>query len=154
MEKELEGYKKTLKAQNVALILSALAVMCFIVLGFMQIINPVGADERWAAMWNGFISGVSMAVVVCMAIGFIMNLRALKSDEQLKKQYIKEHDERALAIAQLSGKQSYWFETLGLLLGVIIGGYFNPVVSLVCLGCLLYICIVRLSLKIYYAGKI
>ena len=154
MEKELEGYKKTLKTQNLALIIAAAAVLFFIVLGFMQIIKPVGADERWAAMWNGFISGVSMAVVVCMALGFIMNLRALKNDEQLKKLYIKEHDERALAIAQLSGKQSYWFETLGLLLGVIIGGYFNPIISLACLGCLLYICIVRLSLKIYYGSKI
>ena len=43
---------------------------------------------------------------------------------------------------------------MGLLLGVLAGGYFSPAVSFVCLGCLLYICLVRLGLKLYYNKKL
>ena len=89
-----------------------------------------------------------------MVVGLVMNRRALKDEIKLKKQYIRETDERAWQIAYRSGHTSYWFDAFGLLLAAIIGGYFSPVVAVTCICCLLYICLVRLGLKLYYSAKI
>lgn len=154
MDKELVKYKKSLKIQLVINAVTAAIIAAFIVLSITEVITPVVLNERWADMWNGFICGVSTAGAAILVIGIIRNVRALKNEKALKQMYIKEHDERALEICHRSGHTSYWFDALGLMLGVIIGGFFSPVVSITCLGCLLYICIVRGVLKVYYSKKI
>lgn len=94
-----------------------------------------------------------MAFGVICIFGFIMNTKALKNEDKLRKMYIKANDERMKAISLYAGHNSYWFEVLGLLLGIIIGGLFSPVIAAACLGCLFYVCFVRLGLKIYYSRK-
>ncbi|MDD4797717.1 MAG: hypothetical protein PHO66_08120 [Eubacteriales bacterium] len=154
MEKELERYRKTIQLQTVLFAAAAVIVMALIALSLTQMIRPAYANERWASAWNGFICGVSLSAVGIMALGIVLNARALRSQPYLKKQYIREHDERSMEICHRSGHTSYWFDALGLLLGAIIGGYFNPVVALSCLGCLLYICLVRAAPKLYYHKKL
>ena len=154
MEKQLEQYKKSLKLQNGLYIAAAAAVAALMSLSFFQVITPAVPSKRWASAWNGFLGGLSLAAFGIMAYGLILNLRALRDEKRLRKLYIQEHDERAQAISRYAGHMSYWFETLGLLLGVLAGGYFSPAVSFMCLGCLLYICLVRLGLKLYYNKKL
>lgn len=154
MEKQLEQYKKSLKVQNGLYMAAAVVVAALLVLSLMQVITPAVPDTRWASAWNGFLGGLSLAVLGFMAVGLMVNLRALRDEKRLKKLYIREHDERAQAISHYAGHMSYWFETMGLLLGILVGGYVNPTVSFVCLGCLLYICLVRLGLKGYYSKKL
>lgn len=79
------------------------------------------------------------------------NLRAMGDPERLRRQYIKTHDERTQEIFRRAGQGSYWFDALGLLLATVIAGYFSPAASLACLGCALYVCLVRLGLKLYYS---
>jgi hypothetical protein len=154
MEKELQKYRSSLKVQSVFFAVFALILVFIIVLGALRIIQPVGADEHWADAWNGFISGAGFGIVAILIGGIVLNLRAMNNPAALKKLYIKEHDERGCQIAYRSGHASYFFNAAGLLLGVIVGGYFSPLISLTCLGCLFYICLVRLGLKIYYSRKI
>ena len=154
MEKQLEQYKKALKLQNILYLAAAAAVAALIALSLVQVITPAVPNERWAGAWNGFLGGISLATFAIMVYGLSVNLRALRDDQRLRKLYIREHDERAQAISRCAGHMSYWFETMGLLLGVLIGGYFTPVISFVCLGCLMYICLVRLGLKLYYNKKL
>ena len=134
--------------------MAVLALLAFIALSLMEIVTPAVVNGRWASAWNGFIGGVSTAAVGFLTVGIIFNRRALRNEKTLRKQYIKEHDERSEEICRRSGHSSYWFDAAGLLLGVVVGGYFNPVVSITCLGCLLYVCVVRGLLKAYYSKKI
>ena len=154
MEKELNRYRGTLKTQNWSLAALILVVAALVVLSALGVIAPAGGDARWADMWNGFLAGVSSAAAVLALFGIVLNVRAMKDEARLKKLYIKEHDERAQEIARRAGGLSYWFETLGLLLGIIVGGYFEPMISFACFGCLMYICLVRLALKFYYCKKL
>ena len=154
MEKQLSKYRKTLKMQNLFYLVLVLAVMIPIVLSLMEYITPAAGDSHWASAWNGFIGGISAAVVGICVLGLSINLRALKREDKLKKLYIQAHDERAQAIAYRSGHASYWFDAGGLILGTVVGGYFHPVVAVTCLCCLLYICLVRVGLKLYYCRKL
>lgn len=89
-----------------------------------------------------------MAALV--AAGAIRNILALRSGERLRRQYIKTHDERTQQIFCRAGLTSYWFEVMGRLLAAVIAGYFSMAVSLACLGCLVYVCLTRLVLKLHY----
>lgn len=154
MEKELKLYKEKIRKQNYAFIGGIVLAVAVATLAAAEIVTPLWLDERWASMWNGFITGLCSAEIGVMVVGLVMNRRALKDEIKLKKQYIRETDERAWQIAYRSGHTSYWFDAFGLLLAAIIGGYFSPVVAVTCICCLLYICLVRLGLKFYYSAKI
>lgn len=152
MEKEAERDRKSIKLQSVVLAAAAL-VTAFIALGPLQMVTPALAGQRWASVWDGSIGGASFAGVGMMVLGIVRNARALKSKKNLKKQYSREHDERWMKIRQHSGHAAYWFDAIGLWPGTVIGGYFNPAVAFNCLGRLLYICLVRVALKVYYSKK-
>lgn len=124
--------------------------LALLVLGWLEVFVPVGGGAEWAAAWNGFISGCSASMAALVAAGAIRNILALRSGERLRRQYIKTHDERTQQIFCRAGLTSYWFEVMGRLLAAVIAGYFSMAVSLACLGCLVYVCLTRLVLKLHY----
>lgn len=150
----METYRNKLKIQNIFSLIGLLVTITLLVLSAMQIIHPVVESNRWAAFWNGFISGVTGAVAACLLFGIARNLLAMRDEKKLRTQYIKAHDERTQRIWELSGASSYWFVTMGLLLAAIVAGYFDPLITIVIVCCIFYICIVRLILKIYYGKKL
>ena len=150
----MESYRNKLKIQNIFSLIGLLVTISLLVLSAMQLIHPVVASDRWAAFWNGFISGITGAVAVCLLFGIARNLLAMRDEQKLRAQYIKSHDERTQRIWELSGASSYWFVTMGLLLAAIVAGYFNPLITIVIVCCIFYICIVRLILKVYYGKKL
>lgn len=150
----MEQYKKNLKTQNIISAIVALVTIAVMTLGFSGILTPTYADEHWAGFWNGLYSGMAMGICALSIVGIVINCMALRNEKRLKKQYIKENDERTQAIWAKSGGQSYWFIAGGMMLAVVISGYFNPVVCITILGCLVYFCLVRVALKIYYSKKI
>ena len=150
----MESYRNKLKIQNIFSLIGLLVTITLLVLSAMQIIHPVVESDRWAAFWSGFISGVTGAVAACLLFGIARNLLAMGNEQKLRAQYIKAHDERTQRIWELSGASSYWFVTMGLLLAAIVAGYFNPLITIVIVCCIFYICIVRLILKIYYGKKL
>lgn len=150
MEKELEQYKTTLKLQNLLFGAGTLVMIALVVLGGTGVITPAGGNWAWAGAWNGFLSGCSTSLAVVMVVCVVRNLRAMRDGEKLRKQYIKSHDERTREIFQRAGSASYWFDAFGMLIAAVVAGYFNPVVAIACLGCTMYVCLVRLCLKLYY----
>ena len=134
----MESYRNKLKIQNIFSLIGLLVTITLLVLSAMQIIHPVVESDRWA----------------CLLFGIARNLLAMGNEQKLRAQYIKAHDERTQRIWELSGASSYWFVTMGLLLAAIVAGYFNPLITIVIVCCIFYICIVRLILKIYYGKKL
>ena len=118
-----------------------------------EVIRPVFPDERWQSMWNGFLFGLSAVYVVVSILGIIKNRKAQQNEAELKKMYIQTHDEREQAISRRCGQTALIFELVGLLFAIVIGGFFSPVVSFVCIGCLLYLCLVVVSLRIYFGKR-
>lgn len=154
----MESYRKKLKLQNLFYLIGALIALGLIVLVNVYLpqagyVLP-GAEARWRSFWNGFISGVSTAFVMLALLGLAKNRQALRNDEKLRAMYIKEHDERIMEIWKQSAANSYWFNTMGMLLAAVVAGYFSPIAFLCIVGCLIYTCIVRLILKVYYRKKL
>lgn len=149
----MEQYKKQLRTQNISSGIGALAMLTLSILSFTEIIEPVGGDNRWSGFWNGFIAGCTAAILVLCVVNIILNLRAMGDQERLKKMYVKTHDERKEQIWFRSGANAYWFDAFGLLVAGIIVGYFSPIGSVCIIGSLLYICVIRVILKLYYSKK-
>lgn len=154
LEKSMEHYRDSLKPQTIMQATGAAILLVFNVLSISGIISPSPAANTWNAVWTGFISGASAAALLFLLVGMIMNIQAMKNEEKLKKMFIKANDERTMEICYRSAHTSYWPDVIGLLLGAVISGYFNPVISVTCIGCLMYICIVRVILKLSYSRKL
>lgn len=154
----MESYRKKLKFQNLFYLIGTLIALALIVLVNVYLpragyVLP-SAEARWRGFWNGFISGVSSAFVMLALLGLVKNLQALRDNEKLRAMYIKEHDERTMEIWKRSAANAYWFQTMGILLAAVVAGYFSPIAFLCIAGCLIYMCVVRLILKVYYSKKL
>ena len=156
----MESYRKKLQTQNTV---CAIGILILILLNtVVRYIPAVGRiypeitslTSNFYDFYEGFIGGVSTSVGLLLVINILLNARAMRDEKRLKTQYIKEHDERRRQIWLLSGANSYWFDTVGLLLAAIVVGRFSITAFLCILGSLLYICIVRGIFKLYYSKKI
>lgn len=157
----MESYRKKLQTQN---IVCAIGILVLILLNtvvrnylpsagiiYPEITAPI---SNFYDFYEGFIAGVSAGVGLLLVLNIFLNVRAMRDEKRLKTQYIKEHDERKRQIWLLSGANSYWFDTVGLLLAAIVVGRFSITAFLCILGSLLYICIVRAIFKLYYSKKL
>ena len=154
----METYRNKLKIQNIfsligILVLALLIAIVHFYLPQKGYVLP-STEAHGNSFWRGFIDGVSAGFAVLLLLGVVRNLLAMGNEQKLRAQYIKAHDERTQRIWELSGASSYWFVTMGLLLAAIVAGYFNPLITIVIVCCIFYICIVRLILKIYYGKKL
>ena len=150
----METYRKHLKIQNLCSLIGIAVALALVILSATGYIHPAVEGDRWRGFWNGFISGVTSAFILLSVIGIVKNLRAMRDETALKAQYVKEHDERTQQIWNLAGANAYWFNAIGLLLAAVVAGYFSAVAFICIVGCLLYMCLIRLSLKLYYSKKI
>lgn len=155
----MEQYKEKLKTQNILLGICGTALGLFSLcawlgeMGVIPFFMPTTGDSHWQSMWRGFVSGASFGILALMLFGLAKNSRALRNEKELKKLYIKEHDERTAQItvrAQAAATQA--FLLLGLV-AVIISGYFNATVSLTILACVLATSLIALLFKLYYRVK-
>lgn len=129
----MEKYRKSLKSQNAVIAAGILCLITVQILAAFRVFAPVVSDEHWADMYAGFIAGAALGVTILLLVGFIKNLRALRSEAELKKFYAKEHDERRMQICYNAQSGAYRVCTLALLVAIVVTGYFSVTVSLTCL---------------------
>lgn len=154
----METYREKLKAQNVIILACITILVAFSALNItaecgIVPFGPSVGDSHWQARWRGFCTGASFGILALLVYGLIANLRALKNDSQLKKLFIKEHDERTQKIctaARSSGAQV--FLIFGLI-AIIIAGYFSVTVSITIMACVLSLSLICVFLKLYYGRK-
>ena len=154
----METYREKLKAQNVIIMVCITILVAFSALNIaaecgIVPFGPSVGDSHWQARWRGFCTGASFGILALLVYGLIANLRALKNDNQLKKLFIKEHDERTQKIctaARSSGTQV--FLIFGLI-AIIIAGYFSVTVSITIMACVLSLSLICVFLKLYYGRK-
>ena len=154
----MESYREKLKQESWILGLSCVVLLVFGALGILGEaglieFGPGAGDSHWQSQWRGGITGSCFALFILLAVGLILDLSALRSQEKLKKHYVKSHDERTIQVrtaAQAAGCRI--FLILGLVAAVV-AGYFHMVVSLTILACVFALAIVCAGLKLYYFKK-
>ena len=149
----MENYRNKLKTQNIIFAVSATALIAVQVLAYLRIIKPIEGDAHWLDYWNGMIAGMAFAVMSLMIFGFIKNLILLNNPEKLKKQYIKENDERTLQIVKQGQAAGATAFLLMLPAAIIISGYFNPTVCITCLVVTFGLSLSMALGKIIYSNK-
>ena len=110
---------------------------------------------------NEDISGVIPAFQIGMFIGFQIILllyiakykKALKTQDDLKKLYIEEYDERTKLINYKISGGGFLFSIGGVATATIIAGFFNQIVFVTLLAILTFMILVIQSLKVYYKNK-
>lgn len=150
----MENYREKLKIHNILYGVGALALLAIQVLAFTGLVSPVGADERWQGFYNGFIAGAAFGVMALFIVGLVMNLRALRSEKAMKKQYIKETDERSRQITAMGKSAGATIFLLLMVPAAIILGYFNVTVFITCIGCILALSLLMGGAKLYFSRKL
>ncbi len=114
---------------------------------------PATGDSHWASMWRGFSVGAACGILGMMLLGLAKIVRALKDEKELKKLYVKEHDERQIQIWTAARAASMQvFLILGMVAGIV-AGYFNMVVSITIIVCITVQAWLGLGFKLYYSRK-
>lgn len=98
----------------------------------------------------GFFLAIEAVVIVLMAKYVV----ALRNEEDLKKLYIKETDERRIAIRTQAGRTGLYIVFGTLIIVMLISGYFSKIVFFTLLGVLLFTSFVMLLTKLYYKKKL
>ena len=156
----MEHYKEKLKIQNVVMGICCLVLTVFAVLtigselGWFSILKPVAGDDHWHSRWNGFITGASCGIFALLFVSLIRNHRALKDEKQLKKLYVKEHDERNIQIQILARNTAMQIMLLAGLAATVISGYFSMTISVTILACTFFSSGISLFLVGYYSKKL
>ena len=98
----------------------------------------------------GFFLAIEAVVIVLMAKYVV----ALRNEEDLKKLYIKETDERRIAIRTQAGRTGLYIVFGTLIIVMLISGYFSKIVFFTLLGVVLFTSFVILLTKLYYKKKL
>jgi len=108
--------------------------------------------------FGGVINGVRGAVVIAFVIylifSFVKNMLAIRNEEKLKKMYFEEYDERALAISEHSSRVTYNITIYIILVGCIITGLYNTIISITLLVVWIFIFLTRIITISFYNNKI
>ena len=157
----MEQYKKKLQLKNTVLL-----VVIVVLAGFMALalalaaeagilpLAPAAGDSHWQSQWRGFCVGATSALLVAMIVCLIQNRLALKSQEKLKKLFIRQNDEREWEIYTKALCAAMRLCLLLSLPAVVIVGYFNAIAGLtllISIACVSFICI---GFKLYYRKKL
>ncbi len=144
----MEEYKKKIKNRQI-LLNTALLGTC----SSLLLTRNFGNGTRTSDFIAGFQTGIAIGLLVLLIAFIVKYSVALKKEEQLKKLYISETDERKLLIHQKSGSIGMNITMFGLATATAIAGNFDDIVFFTLLGACLFVCLIRGVLKIYYFKK-
>ena len=155
----MEQYKEKLKIQNITFGICGMILGLFSVCAalaqaeILPFFVPLAGDSHWQSMWRGFVCGASFALLAFFLFGLARNARALKDEKELKKLYVKDHDERSIQIWTYARAAAFQTVLIAGLVAVVVSGYFNMTVSITILGCIWFTSVIGLAFKIYYNRK-
>ena len=141
----MEKYKNTVKTR-----ITIGGLYCCLVMVPNLILNHFLGGDAFTNFIMGALVGIQ-AIIIGMIIKYSV---ALRNEETLKKLYIKENDERLKYIRTKVGGSGLKVVLAGLLLAMMVSGYFSKTVFFTLFAVELFVALVMLSLKLYYSNKI
>lgn len=152
MEQELIKYKQAFLKRRIIRI--ALLVVIIVGYFFASAIAKQPSAEHIAAFLNGFHAG-TLGAFIGIAIGLaILTIRTARSPERLKKQYIKEKDERNILIRYKAMTITCLIVFLALYIAVLASSFFgNITVYCTLLAVLFFFMFVLFTSFAWYRSK-
>lgn len=106
---------------------------------------------------SDFAQGISIGVFVGMEVVAIYNLArtyaALHNEEKLKEMYIKETDERNIAIQKETSQKGLTISTMGTSIAAIVAGFFDEKICFSLVAVLLFSALMTIIVNAYYNRK-
>lgn len=145
---KITNYKKEIKNRMIiGAVFIILSVILFLILKYFQ--NNVFQIEGFA---KGFPEGIITSIGFLGLVVIIMNYRLLKNEEELKKSYIKENDEREIQIGFRSYEITYRISIVLFLIGAVIASFIS-LEALYLLIALIALSTITLVTSYYIYGK-
>lgn len=145
----MENFKtKVQKRTRVLSVLMVITALLFAGLFFYRDQLPV-----LPSFIKGFHQGAFVGLEIVLLSFLLVNRKAAKNEDALKKLYIEENDERTSSILQQGSTLAMSILFFGLGLATVVAGFFNPVVFFTLMGVLLFVLVLFFSLWMYYAKK-
>jgi len=148
----MEKYKKILKTRIGCMAIVESGILLFVVLDLLDIVKVEG-NENFTDLLKGFQFGLLSIVSILFIYLMSRYTMIIRNENELKELYFAEYDERYKMIREKTGGTTILICAIIILLGGIIGGYFNEIVFFTLVGCSLFLFIVRKVLTIYYRRK-
>ena len=142
----MEAFKKKLKTQQLLstmVLTSSLAV--YFLLRFLT--------KDVSDFAQGLTTGFWIAIEVLALVNTVRLLVTLRNEEEIKKLYIQEKDERNIAIQQETSQKSAVINVIVLGLAVLVAGFFDIKVSVTLFVVLSVSALITIAVNLYYRKK-
>ena len=142
----MEEFKKKLKTQQLLstmVLTSSLAVYCL-----LRFLTKDVSDFA-----QGLTTGFWIAIEVLALVNTVRLLVTLRNEEEIKKLYIQEKDERNIAIQKETSQKSSVINVIVLGLAVLVAGFFDIKVSVTLFVVLSVSALITIAVNLYYRKK-
>ena len=142
----MEEFKKKLKTQQLLstmVLTSSLAV--YFLLRFLT--------KDVSDFAQGLTTGFWIAIEVLALVNTVRLLVTLRNEEEIKKLYIQEKDERNIAIQKETSQKSSVINVIVLGLAVLVAGFFDIKVSVTLFAVLRVSALITIAVNLYYRKK-
>lgn len=149
----MDRFKLVLKKRLLLMFLLNVITILLIILTRTYSHLIVGSNVHIEEYINGFQVGIFLSVEIRILYRIIKYRKALNDEEELKKLYIKENDERAKLIRDKIGGDGFLFSVGMVAIGTVIAGFFNETVFFTLFAVTVFMAMILASLKLYYNNK-
>lgn len=149
----MENFRNVLKKRvSFGIGFNVLAVIFIVLTGAYGNMTS-NINDNMTDMIHGFQVGIFLGLQIVMLKYICKYRKALKTEDELKKLYIEENDERTKLIEDKIGGVGFNFILGVIATATVISGFFHQLVFITLLGVLFFIVLVKGILKIYYRNK-
>lgn len=142
----MEDFKKKLTRKYGLII----AFYCFATVMYFALNHFTTTVNDFA---EGLVCGMYIGIMVVSIFNFMKIHTALHNEEKLKEMYIRETDERNIAIGKETMKTAGLVSLMVTALAVIITGFFNPVISMTLGVSVMAEAVITVAVQSYYNKK-
>lgn len=116
----------------------------------MSFLKPIDGGDNFTDFFRGFQMGAAVTFTLFAVYNAVRFVKILNDEGKLREWYIKEHDERTMAIWAKSGGTVIYTCAILMIGAAIVAGYFNMTVFITLLLCGAFLLFVKGGLNIYY----
>ncbi|NCB74657.1 MAG: hypothetical protein EOM51_07940 [Clostridia bacterium] len=147
-------FRSTIKNRLILLTICTVLSVALVYIGALLTQQAETASSTFAdGFVKGFPLGLFSGFVAVMVFLIVRCIRALGSDEYLKKLYITENDERKTMIRQSAMGKSFFFTAGSLVVGITVASFFDNTITLTLAAVLTVHVLTGAILKLYYFLK-
>ncbi len=148
----MERYRKSLIKRISVMAVTGSGLTVMYLLQIPERLRPM-ENIYFSEYIRGFQGGLILVLDIVFLYLTVRYGMTLKNEEQLKKLYYAEHDERRKFIREKTGGRVLEVCAAVILIAGIIAAYFNETVFFTMTGCSVFLLLTRKVLRLYYRNK-